>query len=245
MFEINKKREHRIILSDKEQTPIFIIDSFLTSVIPVIEEAKKVNFKQLSTKIDSYYPGSRAPLGNSYSQVILEAITPLLHKYYHVPTHLNSRIASATLSLLTKQTQDLNYMQCMPHYDDVMPHSFAVLHYINEGDFGGTGFYKHKPTNFENITQKRESTFISEAEKYLNNTGYPKQEYFTESDNHFELMGHVEYVPNRLVIYPTTILHSAFIKNQNKEVSTSATQGRLTANLFVKFGSKAPTNSTF
>lgn len=235
MFEINQKREHRIIVSDKEQTPIFIIDNFLSNIAAVIEEAKTAKFRGLNADIDSYYPGSKAPLSKNYSKVVLEAIESLFYKYYHVPTQLNPRVASASLSLLTKKTEDLHYMQCMPHYDEVVPNSFAVLHYINEGNFGGTGFYKHLPTNFENITQNREGTFIAAAEKHLNKVGYPKQEYFTNSDSHFELMGEVEYVPNRLIIYPATILHSAFIRNQNQEVSTSVTEGRLTANLLVKF----------
>lgn len=235
MFEINDNREHRIIMSDIDQTPIFIIDNFVTDISSVIHDAKQVVFKKLNNDTDSNYPGSRAALNTQYTQAILDAIEPIFYKYYNVPNQLTSRIASATYSLLTKKTEELNFMQCLPHYDDVMPNSFAVLHYLNDGDFGGTGFYKHVPTNFENITQTREKEFTEEAEKYLNKHGYPKQEYFTESDNHFELMGEVEYVPNRLVIYPMTILHSAFIRKQNNEVTDDINNGRLTANFFVKF----------
>ena len=65
--------------------------------------------------------------------------------------------------------------------------------------------------------------------------GAPKQHYFTHSTNHFELIHKVDYKPNRLVIYPATILHSAFIDDPKRDVCSNPKIGRLSANFFIDF----------
>jgi hypothetical protein len=110
-----------------------------------------------------------------------------------------------------------------------------MLHYLNEGDFGGTGFYRHRPTGFENITAVRKSAYLESAQQYINKQGNPEQQYFTKSTAHYELIHKVEYKPNRLVIYPATILHSAFIDDPERDVSKNPKTGRLSANFFIDF----------
>ncbi|WP_370459635.1 DUF6445 family protein [Paraglaciecola sp. L3A3] len=54
----------------------------------------------------------------------------------------------------------------------------------------------------------------------MKNSSYLKR-YFTKSTNHFELIQVINYMPNRLAAYPTSILHIAFIENQQKERLTT------------------------
>ena len=65
-------------------------------------------------------------------------------------------------------------------------------------------------------------------------TSLPKESgYIAGSDEFFEQIGAVEAVPDRMIIYQGSLLHSGIIP---KEMTLSADprEGRLTANLFVR-----------
>ena len=74
-------------------------------------------------------------------------------------------------------------------------HCFAILHYLNEGDFGGTGFYRHIPSGFENITGDRKPIYLQSAQQFMDTNGQSEQRYFTESTDHYELIHKVDYKP--------------------------------------------------
>jgi hypothetical protein len=123
----------------------------------------------------------------------------------------------------------------MPHFDSTKPHYFAVMHYLNPGPFGGTSFYRHRPTQFENITASRQDRFIHAAQVYLaSHGGKPPRKYVNGSDGHFELLESVPYQQNRLLIYPGTQLHSGNI-DPSRDIDSDPRTGRLTANLFISF----------
>ena len=52
-----------------------------------------------------------------------------------------------------------------------------------------------------------------------------------------ELIGEVEYRPNRMVIYPGNLLHSGLIQ-PDRDINDDPASGRLTANLFLYFGER-------
>ena len=57
--------------------------------------------------------------------------------------------------------------------------------------------------------------------------------YIQGSDDFFEEIGAVEAVPDRLIIYQGSLLHSGVIP-PGMELSADPRRGRLTANLFVR-----------
>ena len=166
---------------------------------------------------------------------LLRHTQAIFYKIFQVPNQLTLYPQNGSYSLITKQEKEMDSLQCIPHFDNNNTFSFAMLHYLNDGDFGGTGFYRHKPTGFENITEGRKAEYLESAQQYMATHGSPKKSYFTESTDHYELIHKIDYKPNRLVIYPATILHSAFIDNPQHDVCTNPKTGRLSANFFIEF----------
>ena len=161
----------------------------------------------------------------------------MITNFYKIPNTLQLTTDAAVFSLITLDEDSLTLNQSIPHFDSTNINHFAVMHYLNDGDFNGTGFYRHKPTGFENITPDRLELLDKSVVNFFNTVAFPFQAYFNVSDNHFELIGGVDYKPNRLVIYPGTLLHSALV-DPKKDVIDNVKTGRLTANVFVNFDGK-------
>ena len=61
----------------------------------------------------------------------------------------------------------------------------------------------------------------------------PDSGYIAGSNQFFEQIGAVEAVPDRLIIYQGSLLHSGIVP-QDMPLTGDPRQGRLTANIFVR-----------
>lgn len=229
-FQLNSQASPIVISAGEEQTPVVIIDNFAADTGDVIRYAKNsVNF----APDDSFYPGSRARPPNAYLQEIVRAIAPLLGKVYSVPRDRRLQV-NGYYSLVATPPGNLQLLQRIPHCDSHHKYYFAVTHYLNPHDFGGTGLYRHRPTGFEKITEERVEKYESANAAFFRANGEPPPDYFTESTDHFEFMLGIDYRPNRLVAYPGCLLHSGLI-DPERDISADPATGRLTANFFFDF----------
>ncbi|TRX58000.1 DUF6445 family protein [Thalassomonas sp. M1454] len=235
MFELNPKLKQQAIRVGNEQTPIFIVDDFMGDYQGAIDEAIALPYRNDKDSVGEYYPGIRAPVGKDYGMSLLKQTAAIFYKIFGVPRALTLYPKNGSYSLITKQEHEMDLLQCIPHFDNNDTFSFAMIHYLNNGEFGGTGFYRHKPTGYENISVGRKAQYIKTSQEFINQNGEPQQRYFTKSTEHYELIHKVEYKPNRLVIYPATLLHSAYIDNPQRDVSSDPKTGRLSANFFIEF----------
>jgi hypothetical protein len=140
----------------------------------------------------------------------------------------------AYFSLLTQTGPTLTRLQRVPHFDSLDQRYFALVHYLNPGDFGGTGFFRHRPTGFERLTQTKFPMSTQAAEAYFRMHGEPTARYIRESDGHFKLLETITYRSNRVVAYPGNLLHSGIV-DPAKDIDANPRTGRLTANLFLQF----------
>jgi hypothetical protein len=216
-----------------EQTPVYVADDLLVDLAPILREAcASASFLAESR---TSYPSIRAELPSAYAQAVFQHSIEVLRSAYKVPEDLEPILKAGYFSLVTRTVEQLSPLQCMPHFDSTKPHYFAVMHYLNPGPFGGTSFYRHRPTQFENITAPRQDRFIHAAQVYLaSHGGKPPRRYINGSDGHFELLESVPYQQNRLLIYPGTQLHSGNI-DPSRDIDSDPRTGRLTANLFISF----------
>jgi hypothetical protein len=232
MYQLNPNAKNILNHIGAEKTPVYFVDDILNDLSYFLSKAHDiVEFEGAGEK---GYPGPRSPLDVDYTQTILYAIENKLRQIYQVPGSLRLKVHASYYSMVAKPASLLSTFQRIPHIDSANPYYFAIMHYINPGDFGGTGLYRHNPTNFENITLARLHDFEGSVQSYLNANGLPETRYFTESDAHFSLIGLIPYKSNRLVVYPGSQLHSGYIKSAN-DIGTDLLQGRLTANIFVEF----------
>ena len=157
----------------------------------------------------------------------------LIRENYSLPRSSRAHSNAGFFSLVTLAPEELSLQQRIPHFDSANPFYFAAMQYINEGDFGGTSFYSHRPTGFENITVERTDKLIQSAQSFIQRSP-PRQDYFGDSDDHFLRLGTINHKANRLLIYPGTLLHSGNIHSA-ADINSDPATGRLTANMFVEF----------
>ena len=216
-----------------EKTPVYVLDDLLVDLHPTIHEA--CTSARFRPEDKTKYPGVRAELPDVYAQTIFSFVVKMLQDLDKLPAGLRPTLKAGYFSLVSRTVEQLSPLQCMPHFDSNNPHYLAAMHYLNPGDFGGTSFYRHRPTGFENITAPRRDHFIQSAQQHLATIGgRPPQRYINGSDDHFELLKALPYRQNRLLVYPGTLLHSGNI-DPLRDISDDPRTGRLTANLFIDF----------
>lgn len=234
MKSIDLRGKIQVLSVGNEKTPVIVVDDFSPEIQACIDLAVNEKFEK-NQEVNVYYPGVRAPIGGIYGNKVLESIADLVRSIYKV-RHPNTLIPHAGYYSLVNCTEsELEFSQTVPHFDSPQKNYFAVMHYLNPGEFGGTGFYRHRPTQFENITQDRLDTYLDSANVFIEEHGIEEGKYFTESTDHYELIEKLDYQQNRLVIYPANLLHSAFIDDCNRDLSSDPKTGRLTANFFIYF----------
>lgn len=230
-FRVNKRAQPRIFAVGKEQTPVVVIDDFAVDTAGVIAyAASAADFAPDDTFV---YPGVRSQPPTEYRRETIRAMAPLLGQLYAIPKDRRLGLKNF-YSLVATPPEELAVMQRVPHFDSNSRHFFAITHFLNPGDFGGTGLFRHRPTGFENITEDRLAEYTRAGDAFLREHGDPPAAYIAGSTDHFELFEAIDYRPNRLVAYPGTLLHSGLI-DPRRDVNADPATGRLTANFFLSF----------
>jgi hypothetical protein len=222
--------ETRIV--GNEKTPVVIIDDPIQSTDALIEYA--LQQADFDSSGDSSYPGIRADLPSAYADALGPQLIGMISHVFKIPPSARPHLVHQLYSLVTQQPAQLEPLQRLPHTDNRSPYYFASVHYLNTGDHGGTGFFRHRPTGFERITNDRYDAFKDAEKSHIAANGPPAEKYIDATDDHYELFAEVEYKPNRMAIYPGNILHSGLIR-PDQDINADPATGRLTANLFFYF----------
>lgn len=227
----NPKSSPQVFAVGEERTPVIILDDFALDTGDVIRYA--VQSASFAPDEAYVYPGVRAKPPKQYIQEIVRALGPLLGQVYSIPAGLGLAV-NAYYSLVATPPEKLQVLQRVPHFDSTTRYFYAVTHYLNPGDFGGTGLFRHTPTGFENVTEDRLQAYAQAGDSYLRAHGDPPAEYIRATDDHYELFEAIDYRPNRLIAYPGSLLHSGLI-DPDRDINPDPGTGRLTANFFMRF----------
>jgi hypothetical protein len=222
----NPKSSPQVFAVGEERTPVIILDDFVLDTSDVIRYA--VQSASFAPDESYVYPGVRAKPPKEYIQEIVRALGPLLGQVYSIPAGLGLAV-NAYYSLVATPPEKLQVLQRVPHFDSTTRYFYAVTHYLNPGDFGGTGLFRHTPTGFENVTEDRLQAYAQAGD-----SGDPPAEYIRATDDHYELFEAIDYRPNRLIAYPGSLLHSGLI-DPDRDINPDPGTGRLTANFFMRF----------
>ncbi len=215
----------------QSSTKILYLEDLLTNSEQLLQHAKQD--AQFSFDATSYYPGLQAALPREYVEFVLTQIAPIIREEYGPTDHLSLNGKMGFFAAVNQAENELLPQQCCPHYDQAQPKSYALLHYLNPGDFGGTGFFRQKATNLECVTPADAASHMMQAKKDLECIQNQKG-YMNNSSDHYQLIGQVDYRPNRMIIYPTNILHSGLIVPP-RDLRDDVLESRITANVFLSF----------
>ena len=214
------------------QSPVAIIDEFSGTVEDIARIADAL--APFPPSKGNFYPGVRRMIGevdrDAYSYVFeaCERAAPFLGGAFGLEAF---DLDEASFSVVATPPHKLQPIQRAPHFDSTDQNVFALLHYLRVPSGSGTAFFRHRSTGIERITQQNLDRFVEVADRELANAGR-RSGYFTGSDEIFEQIGSVDAVPDRLVMYHGSLLHSGIIPAGMK-FTVDPRAGRLTANLFV------------
>ena len=211
-----------------ERQPLMIVDEVLADPQAMIDAAGEAKFY---VPHHTNYPGINAPLPQSYYLTVVTALRGPIEAAFGLQR-------SAYLSyfgffaLATVGASDAQPIQKIPHRDSPDPNRLAMVHYLCRGNFGGTGFFRHRGTGFESVDASRQVQYETAARREVDETPLEAAGFIAAQTHNYELIGQSEAVFNRLIVYRSHVLHSALLADDAG--SNDPTVGRLTANGFIE-----------
>jgi len=230
---IMSNQRTQIIEIGHEKSRLIIIDEFEEDPFQLINLASSMG--AYLSQDQTYYPGVKSSVAANIIQIepyfnrLKDKIRRAMFAAYG---HSQITISSSSFSMITLKPEALQFEQVVPHTDGISENNYAILHYLSPMVQGGTGFYRHKSTGYEIISGDKRSDYLKGLAEDVKIYGQPKAQYIDSSTDIFEKIYQIEGRFNRLVIYPTRLLHSGLI-NEACTFSDDPRKGRLTANIFV------------
>ena len=215
------------------QNPVVVIDDFSGAVGGIVGLAAQL--APFPAMDGNYYPGLRRIItaadgpANDYVEHSCGRMAQFIAGAFDVD---GFDLIEASFSMVTAQPSHLSPPQRAPHFDTTDPRHYAVLHYLNVPAESGTAFYRQRSTGIERVTEANVATFVQTAEREAELLA-PDSGYIQGSNQFFEQIGAIEAVPDRLIIYQGSLLHSGIIP-RHMNFSDDPRAGRLTANIFVR-----------
>lgn len=209
------------------QHAVVVIDDFSGDPRAIVEIAAAL--APFPSSNGTYYPGLRRsitkadPAAFAYADRVLRNAATFIGGAYRYD---NFDWIDASFSMVTAPPEALAPPQRAPHFDSTDSAYIAVLHYLS--DTPGTAFYRQRATGIEQVDPANVGRFVGHAR----HAAEQARGYIHASDPHYEQIGMVEGVKDRLAIYRGSLLHSGIIP-PGADLSSDPRRGRLTANLFV------------
>ena len=210
----------------REREPVVVIDGYSGMADELAARAAGAHFADGGAA----YPGIRAPVDARYLDRRRDLLMQVMREVFGFRQRIE--LEAANFSLVTRKPEELQPIQCLPHYDDASGEVIAVMHYLRGADTGGTAFYRHRRTGFEAITPERQAEYGAALRADHEEYGMPDRRYHYGDTARFEMIGEVEPRPDRLILYRGWLLHSGVIPDPAALASDPAT-GRLTVNMFL------------
>lgn len=225
-FEKNSSKA-TLIKIGAEQTQIAQVSNFFKTPELVVGAASSHRYAH----INPHYPGIRASVEPELLTGLCEAVSDLAVTQFGAQKR--EWMGQAWYSIVTHPKERLTPIQRLPHFDGFDETQLAVMIYLNQTEHGGTGFYRHRSTGFERVTEARYPSYKTSLESDVQKSGLPPARYIENGAPHFEKIHQSDARFNSFILYPGTSLHSGVISNQ-APLSADAKTGRLTINGFFR-----------
>ncbi len=213
------------------RTPILILDGLLSGAQALVDYAAETVVLAPVKPAENFYPGVRAPAPASYVQALVRTLRPYLAETFGAPPRGRAGVRCA-LSMATLPADQASPAQRLPHIDTPEPNQLAILHYLCGSEHGGTAFYRHRETGLEIVELEHSRAFFTTLRRQIA-TGLIEPGYIRASGTLFERIGAVEAAFDRIVVYPSRLLHAGLLPDV--PVSLDPRTGRLTANTFYAY----------
>ena len=231
-FSLNPAPAVSVLAVGDEAEPVLVADGVMRTPGALVDyAAREVSF-QPPPAAENFYPGLLGAMPLNYVSTLVAALRPPLERVFGLGRAAPAQ-ASCNYSIVTHSPEQLNLAQRIPHIDTTDPLQFAILHYLCDERFGGTGFYRHRATGFETLSAEREPSYrdalASDVERHP-----PPAAYIAGDTPLFVRTAKVDLRFDRVIVYRSRVLHSGQIDTP-APLSPDPRQGRLTANVFLNY----------
>jgi len=223
-----------ISLSDAQNGRAGASDHAFLSIpdfLSVPDSALEFASLQKFAKITPQYPGVRAALPQTVCDAWLKTLSPALDMAFTAPPK-GWRI-EAWFSIVTTPPDQLVPMQRFPHVDGTDPDQIAMMLYLHRTGHGGTGFYRHRSSGIEALSDATFPAYRAALENDVRTSGLPPATYTTDGAPYFECFHASNGRFNEAIFYRGNLLHSGIIES-GQELSPDPHRGRLTINAFFR-----------
>lgn len=229
-FQAQPDPRVEVVSIGEAATPVLIVDGLLTGAQALIDHAAEAAMAPVKAGAN-FYPGVRAPSPAPYVQGLVKALHPHLAQVFGVPAGSRAKVTSA-LSMAVTPAAEATLVQRLPHIDTTDPTQLAILHYLCGPEHGGTAFYRHRETGLEVVEEARARPYMMTL---MGQMSGPQVQpgYIRETTALFEKIGAVEAAFDRVVVYPSRLLHAGILPDIPASLDPRA--GRLTANSFYSY----------
>ena len=226
-LRLNPGAQAAVLPVGQDRVPVLIVDDLLSDAEAIAEVARGLAYGPPGR---AGYPGLNADIDQAFAAAFLTLLRPPLQSVFGVPAGA-PLACNGYFGLVCTPQSELKPYQAVPHVDTTQPRSLAILWYLCDEAFGGTGFFRHRATGVETLTGDRQAAYevALRTEMADRVPAYP-----CADDPAFELIGQAEAKFNRMLVYPGNLLHSGLVAPGR--LSADPAVGRLTANLFVTPG---------
>lgn len=234
-IKFNPLIEYQVTLIGNDKTPIIIIDDAATEPENLIALAcdTKTGRGEYITQPTDFYPGVRKTMPVTYGDQLGMLLLPLLKSIFNLGAASRVTNVLSAFSITITPPKNLRPVQMVPHFDAVAENQLAVVHYLCDKKHGGTSWYRHKETAFEFITAERLARYGALLKQQaITEKLHQKPHYINGDTTLFERIHQVEARMNRMVIYPSNLLHSGDI-DLEMGLLADPQKGRLTVSSFV------------
>lgn len=204
VFKINPDHRAYVKWLGNREIPLFCVDDIFVDP----DGVRKFAFQNEFPTSQAYYPGRHQPLTPAVPGVtdFCNFIADMLSRA------TGKRIASTSIisdfSIITTPEERLLGLQGQPHIDGTP--MLGVI-YLNDGDYGGTVFFRNRTTGSMRVLTPAEKKHYAEITQE-HHQAERKTKYIVDSDGDWEKIDVVDGIKNRMVIWPGNVFHSVEVK---------------------------------
>jgi len=208
---------------------VHIVDDFLENSELLVDYARNQAYFGNVGDDRTAYPGIRDRLPRPYERLMEK----IVERVYGAS---NPSIHRCMLSLTTVDPQQLKPAQRIPHIDACGDDQFAAIHFLCGAPHGGTAFYRYRPRDKVRI-RDQDRHVIDEMLQQVSQHPQEHEAYLAGDTSFYKQELVVEAKFNRLVLYPSNLLHCALL-TAPQSLKQDLKTGRLTVATFFQIESR-------
>jgi hypothetical protein len=189
---------------------VLLIDNFFSNPEDVLREYENSRLEKVES---GGYPGSRIDTSQNLKEQLQKNISPLIREYFCI----DPIKYEVMFSRVTKHESELKVRQRIPHTDSLNENDSAFIIYLFRDKLGGTSFYRHSSTGYENMNAKNNFFYEKNLSREFQLYGLPEAKYINGNSKQFERIHSVDGIFNRFVLYKQNLFHSGNIIDPEAE----------------------------